>query len=76
MTALEEQMMVENAMIVMSGDMFQKIYDKLGEWTATADEIRYMAREFVSELKWKGEEDERDWIIELQRFEDKEFEKL
>ena len=73
----QEQAMIEDAMVVIAGDMFQKIYDldDLG-WVYVTQLIKWWARNFVDELKWKGADDDRDWLIELENFEEREFEKL
>lgn len=73
----QEQGMIEDAMVVIAGDMFQKIYDldDLG-WVYVTQLIKLWARKFVDELNWKGADDDRDWLIELEDFEEKEFEKL
>lgn len=72
----QEQAMIEDAMVVIAGDMFQKIYDldDLG-WVYVTQLIKSWARKFVDELNWKGDDD-RDWLIELENFEEREFEKL
>lgn len=74
---VKEQVMIEDAMVVIAGDMFQKIYDldDLG-WVYVTQLIKSWAKKFVDELKWKGADDDRDWLIELENFEEREFEKL
>ena len=77
MTLTEKQNMIENAMVVMSGDMFHKVYDTCNlDWAYTTNTIKSWAKEFVNELNWKGYDDDRDWIIELKAFEDKKFEEF
>lgn len=73
----QEQIMIEDAMVIIAGDMFQKIYDleDLG-WVYVTQLIKLWAKKFVDELQWKGDDDERDWLIELENFEEREFEKL
>lgn len=39
--------------------------------TATASEIVRLAKRFEEELNWQGEDDNRDYILELERFENK-----
>lgn len=74
---VQEQVMIEDAMVVIAGDMFQKIYDldDLG-WVYVTQLIKSWAKKFIDELQWKGYDDERDWLIELENFEEREFEKL
>jgi hypothetical protein len=72
-----KQTLIEDAMVVMSGDMFQKIYN-LGDlgWVYVTYTIKSWAREFIEQLNWRGIEDDRDWLIELEDFEEKKFEQL
>lgn len=72
-----KQTLIEDAMVVMSGDMFQKIYN-LGDlgWVYVTHTIKSWAREFIEQLNWKGADDDRDWLIELENFEEKKFEQL
>jgi hypothetical protein len=77
MTEKEKQSMIEDAMIIMSGDMFKGIYD-LGDygWVYVTNLIKNWANEFVNQLNWQGYDDERDWLIELEDFEGKKFNEL
>jgi hypothetical protein len=79
MTELQrKQMMVEDAMVIMAGDMFQSIYNlpNNDNYIYVTELIKHWAREFVKQLDWQGDDDERDWLIELENFEQKEFDKL
>lgn len=71
------QAMIEDAQIIIAGDLFKKIYDldDLG-WVYVVGVIKMWAREFVDELNWQGDDDERDWLIELENFEERKFEEL
>ena len=75
-----KQTLIEDAMVIMSGDMFQKIYDLQNDWFYVTNEIKSWAREFVDVLIASGFEadgdDELDFIFELEKFEDKKFETL
>jgi hypothetical protein len=66
----EKQSMIEDAMVVLSGDLFSLVYDstEMG-WVGVTNEIKAWAREFVEQLNWKGYDDERDWLLELEAFE-------
>ena len=77
MSKEEKQSMTEDAMIVMSGDLFQSIYD-LGDfgWVYVTNLIKKWANEFMEQLDWKGVDDERDWLIELEKFEEKKIKEL
>ena len=80
MDALLKQALIEDAMVVMSGDMFQKIYKLQSDWVYVTNTIKSWAREFVDVLIASGfkadGDDELDFIIELEKFEDKEYEKI
>ena len=80
MEARIQQTLIEDAMVVMSGDMFQKIYDLQSDWVYVTNTIKSWAREFVDVLIASGFEadgdDELDFIFELEKFEDKKFETL
>jgi hypothetical protein len=79
MTELQrKQMMVEDAMVIMAGDMFQSIYNlpNNDNYIYVTELIKHWATEFVKQLDWQGDDDERDWLIELENFEQKEFDKL
>lgn len=78
MTEKERQSMIEDAMVVISGDMFQCIYnlDNCSMWNYVTNLIKKWAREFVDELNWNTEYDERDWLWELEDFEEKKFNDL
>lgn len=80
MEARIQQTLIEDAMVVMSGDMFQKIYDLQNDWVNVTNTIKSWAREFVDILIASGfnddDDDELDFICELEKFEDKKFETL
>ena len=69
-----EQVMVEDAEIIMAGDLFKKIYEEEDNGLVyTINLIKSWAREFVHKLNWKGHEDERDLMKELERFEAEKY---
>ena len=80
MEAHVQQALIEDTMVVMSGDMFQKIYDLQSDWVYVTNTIKSWAREFVDDLIASGFEtdgnDEQDFIFELEKFENKKFETL
>ena len=65
------QAMIEDAQIIIAGDLFKKIYDldDLG-WVYVVGVIKMWAREFVDELNWQGDDDE------LENFEERKFKEL
>lgn len=78
MKVIHQQNLIESAMVVMSGDMFSKIYELQSDWVFVTNTIKSWARQFVDELIALGydEENEVDFIFELEKFEDREFKKL
>lgn len=81
MKVIHQQNLIESAMIVMSGDMFSKIYELQSDWVFVTNTIKSWARQFVDELIALGYDEESsnnevDFIFELEKFEDREFEKL
>lgn len=63
-------------MVTMGADLFQTLYDMSDEmdYTMTACLIRDAAMEFEQELNWNKENDDRDYLIELEKFEQKKLE--
>ena len=60
---------------MLSADMYQTLYDMSdGGYTEVASEIRDAALEFEKELKWDNLNDSRDYIEELEKFEQKKLE--
>lgn len=80
MDARVQQHLIEDAMVVMSGDMFSKIYELQSDWVYVTNTIKSWAREFVDVLLASGfkadGDDEQDFIFELEKFEDKKFDTL
>ena len=80
MNTLTQQTLIEDAMVVMSGDIFQKIYDLQSDWVFVTNTIKSWAREFVDVLIASGFKadgnDESDFIFELEKFEDEKFREL
>ena len=66
--------------ILMAGDLFEKIYnlsDDYMDYQRVVRIIRKLAEEFENELNWKGDEKEtRDYITELEKFEEKALKML
>ena len=62
-------------MVMMGADLFQTLYEMEGveDYTQCAAIIRDAAVEFEYELDWKGAEDDRDYITELEKFEQKKL---
>lgn len=62
-------------MVMMGADLFQELYNMSDEldYNATAAEIRDAAIEFEEQLNWNKENDDRDYIVELEKFEQKKL---
>ena len=60
---------MENA-ILLAADMYKEIYDKSDGWGDAVEKITSFAVQFEKELNWQ-KDDERDYIEELMKFEDK-----
>lgn len=77
MDVLTEQMLIEDAMVVMSGDMFSKLYTLKNDWVFVTKTIKSWARKFVTKLIDDGYKcdgnDELDFILELEKFENEQF---
>lgn len=63
-------------MVMMGADLFQELYNMSDEldYNATAAEIRDAAIEFEEQLNWNRENDDRDYLVELEKFEQKKLE--
>ena len=81
MKLIHQQNLIESAMVVMSGDMFSKIYGLQNDWVFVTNTIKSWARQFADELIAMGYDEESgnnklDFLFELEKFEDREFKKL
>lgn len=65
------------SLVLLSADLYQRIYEQEDCYTYTeaASQIIDLAKKFEKELNWQ-EDDERDYIEELEKFEKKVLEKL
>lgn len=70
----------DETLILMSADLYQKIYnvsDDYMDYNRAARIVRVLADQFEKELDWQGDENEdRDYILELEKFEEKAFKEL
>jgi hypothetical protein len=64
--------------ILMAADIYQKIYnmDNVGGYDIAVDLLHNAAIRFERELDWQGGSEERDYILEMEKFEEKELERL
>jgi hypothetical protein len=70
----------DETLIMMSADLYQKIYnmsDDYMDYNRVARIVRVLADQFEKELDWQGDENEdRDYILELEKFEEKALKDL
>jgi hypothetical protein len=70
----------DETLIMMSADLYQKIYnmsDDNMDYNRAARIVRILAGQFEKELDWQGGENEnRDYILELEKFEEKALKEL
>ena len=68
--------LLKETIVLLAADMYKEIYDLEGRgWGQACDEIIRYAEQFERELDWKDEED-RNYIDELEKFEKKVMEEL
>ena len=63
-------MLLKETLVLLSADLFEELYAVRGECKAVCQELVRLAERFEKELDWKGDDDERDYIVELEKFED------
>jgi len=69
-----ENLLLET-IVQLSADIYRQVYDHYECYTSASSEIIRLARQFEKELNWQ-EDDERDYIIELDKFEREYLESL
>lgn len=64
--------------ILLAADIYQKIYNmsEVVGYDVAVDLLHNAALRFEHELDWQGESEERDYILEMEKFEEKELERL
>ena len=65
--------------ILIAADIYQKIYNmsQVGGYDVAVELVHDAALRFEHELDWQGgETEERDYILEMEKFEEKELERL
>lgn len=77
---LKERKLRDETLILMSADIYEKVYnisDDFMDYQRAARIVRTFADEFEKELDWQGGENEdRDYILELEKFEEKALKEL
>ena len=75
-TAKQNNWIVETY-IMIAADIFNDIYNcSDSSYTETAEIIRLLAEKFEKELDWQGDNEKRDYIFELEKFEEREIERI
>lgn len=64
--------LIKETIVLLAADLYQIIYDKMENWSDTAETIIDLAEEFEKKLQWrKDDTEDRDFIEELEKFEKK-----
>lgn len=64
--------------ILLAADIYQTIYNmsEVGGYDVAVELVHGAALRFEHELDWQGGSEERDYILEMEQFEEKELERL
>lgn len=75
--AKKRDRLLKETIVLLAADLFQTIYDRddCDGWGSAVEEIIGYAEQFERELKWQ-ENDDRDYMTELEKFEQKVLEEL
>lgn len=67
-----KERLLKETIVLLAADLYQTIYDRddCDGWGDACDSIIHYAEQFENELNWQ-EDDERDYIQELEKFEKK-----
>ncbi len=68
----KKERLLQETIVLLAADIYQTIYesDACDGWGDACDDIIRYAKQFEKELNWQ-EDDERDYIVELERFEER-----
>ncbi len=69
--------LLKETIVLLAADIYKDIYDRddCGGWGDACDDIIRYAEQFERELNWQ-EDDDRDYIVELEKFEKKVLDEL
>ena len=74
-TTLKERILRDETLVLMAADIYQRVYDMSDDnmdYNRAARIVRILADQFEKELDWQGGENEsRDYIFELEAFEER-----
>ena len=78
MTEEQKREMLEDTMILMSADLTCGVFEnpEPNNQQAYCELVKKYASDFVDQLDWQGEDDERDWLWELDEYETKVFNQI
>ena len=68
----KKERLLQETIVLLAADIYKTIYDSddCDGWGDACDDIIRYAKQFEDELDWQ-EDDERDYIEELEKFEEK-----
>ena len=72
---MNKNYLLQEAIVLLSADIYDRVYEKFGGYTETCKEIIRIAKEFEKKLNWR-EDDDRDFIKELEKFEKEYLESI
>ena len=69
--------LLKETIVLLAADIYKDIYDRddCDGWGQACDDIIRYAEQFAKELNWQ-EDDDRDYIVELEKFEKKVLDEL
>lgn len=67
---MNKEQLKKETIVLLAADIYQDVYDYVGCWGEAVETIVRLAEEFEKELNWQ-EGDERDYLEELEKFEEK-----
>ena len=67
---MNKEHLLKETIVLLAADIYQDIYDDSEGWGDAVERVISLAEQFEKELNWQ-ENDERDYIIELEKFERK-----
>lgn len=74
---VDKEHLLQETIVLLSADLYSTLYqrDDCGGWGDVCDDIIGYAKQFEQELDWQ-EDDERDYMTELEAFENKVMKEL
>lgn len=72
---MDKEKLLQETIVLLSADLYKQVYDSCDIYDCAVDTIIDLAKKFEKELNWQ-EDDKRDYIVELEKFEEKVISKL